>query len=137
MPAVAVDTKNLSVTNNLKLADNTYFRPSQVDILIGGEFFLSLLEPQKIELGASLPSLHDTKLGWIISGPAPVQCVANNGVNLHVCLSAQLSLDRSIVKFWEIEDCSSRDVVLTEEEQACEKFFQETHARDRDGRLIV
>ncbi|XP_036147477.1 uncharacterized protein LOC118647191 [Monomorium pharaonis] len=137
VPAVAVDTKNLSVTNNLKLADNTYFRPSQVDILIGGEFFLSLLEPQKIELGASLPSLHDTKLGWIISGPAPVQCVANNGVNLHVCLSAQLSLDRSIVKFWEIEDCSSRDVVLTEEEQACEKFFQETHARDRDGRFVV
>lgn len=54
--------KNLAITNTIKLAGSKYFYTSQIDMLLGAEFFLKLLEPEKIELGEELPTIHNTKV---------------------------------------------------------------------------
>ncbi|XP_029161734.1 uncharacterized protein LOC114933374 [Nylanderia fulva] len=53
LPAAAISAKSFSVTDTVKLADPQYFQLSQIDMLLGSEFFIKLLEPAKIELGTN------------------------------------------------------------------------------------
>jgi len=71
LPSVAIDTKPLAIPTTIKMADPQFSKPGSIDMLLGGEFFLQLLEQGKIDLGANLPTLQNTKLGWIVSDPIP------------------------------------------------------------------
>ncbi|XP_011860459.1 PREDICTED: uncharacterized protein LOC105557752 [Vollenhovia emeryi] len=138
LPSARIDANNLPIANNLKLADPQYFHPDRVDMLLGGEFFLSLLNPARLEVGKDMPTLQDTKLGWIVSGPIPPRYILTERASYSLCLTTRDSLERSITKFWEIEEgVSHNSVDLTKEEQACEQLFKDTHTRTREGRFVV
>ncbi|XP_077279448.1 uncharacterized protein LOC143906938 [Temnothorax americanus] len=114
-----------------------------IDALIGGEFFLQLLEAGKIELGNSLPALQNTKFGWIVSGPVPQHLIASRTTNHqpsnnHVCLvTQQISLDNTLRKFWELEEYTDNNTRLSKEEQHCENHFVNITKRDASGRFVV
>ncbi|XP_011859038.1 PREDICTED: uncharacterized protein LOC105556551, partial [Vollenhovia emeryi] len=85
-----------------------------------------------------MPTLQDTKLGWVVSGPIPPRYILTERASYSLCLTTRDSLERSITKFWEIEEGASHNSVeLTKEEQACEQIFKETHTRNREGRFVV
>lgn len=44
LPSFSIELPKLSIPENLKLADPFFHNPGQIDALIGGEFFLYLLE---------------------------------------------------------------------------------------------
>ncbi|XP_029677699.1 uncharacterized protein LOC115244268, partial [Formica exsecta] len=95
--------------------------PGHVDALIGGEFFLQLLETGKIELGNNLPILQNTKFGWIVSGSIPQHLI-------------QSSVDETLRKFRELEEYVDNNKKLSKEEQSCEIHFTNTTIRDKFGR---
>ncbi|XP_024878022.1 uncharacterized protein LOC112458563 [Temnothorax curvispinosus] len=47
LPSFSIKISKLSIPENLKLADPFFYNPGHIDVLIGGEFFLQLLEAGK------------------------------------------------------------------------------------------
>lgn len=89
LPSVPVDTKSLSISNTIKLADPSFSSLGHIDMLLGGEFFLYILDEGRIELEMGSPILQNTKLGWIVSGP--VMSRVNGGRIMNSSLVSALS----------------------------------------------
>lgn len=142
LSSFSIRASDLSISENLDLADSLFFRPEHINAVVGGEFFLQLLETDKIKLGDELPTLQNTKFGWIIAGPVPQQIMEGRTINRqhltnHICLSTQLSsVDETLKRFWELEEYTE-NTRLSGEEQNCEMHFVNTVNRDASGRFIV
>jgi len=92
LPSFSIQVSQLPIPENLKLADPLFYNPSNIDALIGGEFFFQLLENGKIEIRNDLPTLQNSKFGWIIAGSVPERLIADRSnnrlsLNVHTCLS--------------------------------------------------
>lgn len=68
VPSRGLNLSSLNIPSHLSLADPTFYKPSEIDILIGADLFWDLLGSKKINLGSNKPTLHKSKLGWIVSG---------------------------------------------------------------------
>jgi len=94
LPSFSIELSELCIPENVRLADPLFHNPGKVDALIGGEFFLHLLEAGKIELGDNMPILQITKFGWIVSGSIPSHMIVNRVTDRpvssnHACLITQ------------------------------------------------
>ncbi|KAH9630868.1 hypothetical protein HF086_014609 [Spodoptera exigua] len=67
VPHTYVDTSNIRIPSNVRLADPTYYIPSSIDILVGAEVFWGIIGTGRIALGTHKPTLLESKLGWLIS----------------------------------------------------------------------
>ncbi|XP_029155926.1 uncharacterized protein LOC114928760, partial [Nylanderia fulva] len=144
LPSFSIQTAQLSIPENVKLADPFFASPGKIDALIGAEFFMSLLQNGKIELGKDLPTLQNSKLGWIISGSISENFVVGRSINrqpsnAHTCLFVRNeNINNTLLKFWELEEYQgNQNTKLSTEEQACENHFINTQSRDTSGRFIV
>ncbi|XP_063989074.1 uncharacterized protein LOC135168625 [Diachasmimorpha longicaudata] len=121
----------------LQLADPHYLTSRPVDLLVGADFFGSIVEPQIIKGPSDSPIAMLTLFGWVVLGPTCA--VASAASSHHVSVSNE-ELSELLTSFWQQEEVSAaegKDVALTKEEAECEEFFQRTHTRDRSGRYIV
>ncbi|XP_011859799.1 PREDICTED: uncharacterized protein LOC105557222 [Vollenhovia emeryi] len=142
LPSVFINSSQLHIPENIKLADPFFYNPGNIDILIGGEFFFKLLTMERIELNNNLPTLQNSKLGWIISGPIPDYLITNKSSNYLSsnlsCLFIRESINETLLKFWELEEYpAEKSVKLSVEEQRCEEHFINTMSRDVSGRFVV
>ncbi|XP_063994291.1 uncharacterized protein LOC135171590 [Diachasmimorpha longicaudata] len=121
----------------LQLADPHYLTSRPVDLLIGADFFGSIVEPPSIKGPSDSPIAMLTLFGWVVLGPT--SAVTSTASSHHVSVSNE-ELSEFLTSFWQQEEVSAaegKDVALTKEEAECEEFFQRTHTRDRSGRYIV
>ncbi|XP_011878133.1 PREDICTED: uncharacterized protein LOC105567678, partial [Vollenhovia emeryi] len=116
IPATSIGVDSLQIPKNIKLADPRFHIPG------------------KIQLSRSQPVFQKTKLGWVIAGRVANPQQAVNAAQCHI--AQQSTLQGQLEKFWKIEELDSR-THLTEQEQACEEHFYQTHTRDRQGRFVV
>lgn len=119
------------IPQELSLADPKYNIPNGIDLLVGAEIFYEILVNGKIKSGASI--LQNTKLGWIVSGPATID---KSSKERKVVATIQTRCDELLKKFWEIEEIP-RAVKLTSEEKRCEELFEEGVRRAEDGKFEV
>ncbi|KAF9808907.1 hypothetical protein SFRURICE_000953 [Spodoptera frugiperda] len=68
VPNTYIDAHNISIPTNIVLADPQFYVPSSIDILVGAEVFWNVIGTNRIELGKSMPTLFESKLGWLLSG---------------------------------------------------------------------
>ena len=47
---------------------------SYIDILLGAQFYLDLILPNKYVRGSHFPTIQETKLGYILPGNLPKHC---------------------------------------------------------------
>ncbi|XP_063986879.1 uncharacterized protein LOC135167504 [Diachasmimorpha longicaudata] len=121
----------------LQLADPHYLTSRPVDLLIGADFFGSIVEPQIIKGPSDSPIAMLSLFGWVVLGPT--SAVTSAASSHHVSVSNE-ELSELLTSFWQQEEVSAAEgkgVALTREEAECEEFFQRTHTRDRSGRYIV
>ncbi|XP_053691458.1 uncharacterized protein LOC128739975 [Sabethes cyaneus] len=127
-------------TWSIHLADPHFHRPGKVEVLLGIKLFFHMLEPGQIALSTdnSLPTLQNTKLGWVLAGR---YYEPNRSVGSHAstCLlaSTEDELSQQLRKFWELEEYAAASSYLTEEEQRCEQHFSEHTFRDQTGKFVV
>ena len=135
LPVKSFDVTNWPIKNEMVLADPTFNKRGRVDMLIGAEFFWTLLEDDRHELGPNLPVLRNTKLGWIAGGvvasDAPV-------VARTLCQTADdeplIELLRS---FYKVEACDEFRPSPTADDERCLEHFRRTHERNEQGRYVV
>lgn len=140
LPSFSFDHKLFDLPKGIVLADPQFAISRDVDILLGANIFFSLIGSGQIQMGHGLPILHESKLGWIVSGNLSVlnSSLSENTVrcNLSTYQLSNKSLEKSIERFWKLEEIPfTQD--FTEEEQYCEDLFTRTIKRAPSGHFIV
>lgn len=134
VPSIKIDLENWELPQGLKLADPSFHEPSQVDLLIGMDWFYDIMKPGCLKMNDNLPSLHDSQLGWLVGGKLFEN--PSSSLAIHSCAVRVDPVEDLVQKFWEVESVSPEIVPSSEEEQ-CEAQFAATYRRDDSGRFIV
>ncbi|XP_050665163.1 uncharacterized protein LOC126965568 [Leptidea sinapis] len=133
------ETFKSSIHENIELNDSEKIQylmePSDIDLLVGSDFFARIIRPNIIARGMNEPVAIETLFGFIIYGQAPV-LYPETDIHTYCTLDYNNSFEKSVGRFFELEDVPKANI-LSSEEQECENFYSETTARDHCGRYIV
>lgn len=134
LPNAPINSSEFNIPSHVKLADPSFFRPSEVNILLGADVFWEIVDTGRINLGRNKPLLQESKLGWLVAGPTGVMPTTHyNSVR---CNFSQ-EVRESLAKFWEIEDIHYSSRLLSKDEEFCEIHFVQNTKRLPDGRFSV
>lgn len=134
LPIVEFKKTSIRYPKNVKLADEQFNVPKQIDLILGAGIFFDLLKNNKIRLGDNLPILQATYLGWVFAGKLNVHEYKKTVCNF-VSISNQ-DLHNSLTKFWQIEELNN-NICLSKAEEYCEEYFKSTTKRHKNGQFIV
>nr|CAH7729738.1 unnamed protein product [Callosobruchus chinensis] len=123
--------ENVELMNQDSLADPDFDTPQSIDILIGANAFWDLLSQGRISLGAHLPVLHNTHLGWVIAGAMDIPVSKS-----HCNLSTNIAIQDQLTKFWEVEEVGTKKP-WSVEENLCEEHFLDNLTTSEEGRYVV
>jgi hypothetical protein len=70
-PSAKLDISNWNLPKDIKLADEHFYVPGGIDLLIGADIFYEILQAGRRKRQGDFPVLQETTLGWIISGRTP------------------------------------------------------------------
>nr|XP_029734345.1 uncharacterized protein LOC109426131 [Aedes albopictus] len=118
------------------LADPAYNQPAPVDIILGADVFLAILQPGQVKDEFENPVAQNTIFGWIVCGN---QSIYTAGVPSNVSiinLHTEVDVNRTLRQFWEQEEVPKLQQ-LAPVEQADVECFRSTTTRDDSGRFIV
>ncbi|XP_011694052.1 PREDICTED: uncharacterized protein LOC105453628 [Wasmannia auropunctata] len=135
LPSMAMDKGTFKVPQNLPLADPEFYRPTDIDILLGAEMFWNTLCIGQIKESSEHPLLQKTLFGWIIGGKYSSNSALQGTVQCNLSVN-RINLEQAIERFWQTEQVLVRPV-LTAEERECEEQFIKTHRRTELGRFIA
>ncbi|XP_033210752.1 uncharacterized protein LOC117168912 [Belonocnema kinseyi] len=132
-PSEQLNRVDFKIPANIHLADPGFHLPGEIDALIGAEIFLKLLCVGQISSANDNAILQKTHFGWILGGKTHGAVFSNTpAYNLSLNL-----LHTKIAEFWEIENGPNKKILLNEE-NACERHYQENTNRDTvAGRYTV
>lgn len=144
LPQTLIDIKKLNLPQNIILADPEFFKPSNIDVLLGADIFFELITHGSIDLGQGLPILFNTHLGYVIGGKLFHNVVRSHlNIPTRVSCFAQASphdtnsnLESLIENFWKIEDCENLKTPTPSENHA-EEIFKTTTKRLENGQFQV
>ncbi|XP_039438683.1 uncharacterized protein LOC120419884 [Culex pipiens pallens] len=138
LPVDKVEVERWPIPKDLALADERFYEPGRIDLLIGAEVFFELLQSGKMMMSAELPILQESVLGWLVSGR-----VAETGTTgtVRVChalakQTPEAQLAGLLRQFWSVDE-QEFPATTSETSSDCEKHFLETHSRNESGRYVV
>ncbi|XP_037931282.1 uncharacterized protein LOC119666083 [Teleopsis dalmanni] len=141
-PSSSYDISKWKVPNSIHLADPTFFQQGKIDILLGAEFYFSLLKKGKITLATGDPVLQNSTLGWIVSGmvasntdTSKVLCaVFGGGVE---AVDNNSSLEDAIERLWRMDEVNTTERTLSKEKKFCESNCVQNVRTNKEGRFVV
>lgn len=151
LPSSPFDHAKWSHLCGLQLADPTYHEPRDVDMLLGAEFFFSILECGKQSGPSNSPIAIKTSFGWLIGGGSaeiPLlepqthstltlqQCGPSSTNSTQQIASDDEHLNATLQRFWELQS-EPTEGCHTSEEKEIESHFRSTYRRDATGRFTV
>lgn len=131
MPTEHTRITDWSDLESLELADPYFYKPAQIDLLIGSDILPQILKPGiRRNISGGLMA-QDSEFGWFVSGPPEERIVTS-----FATWTSDVSLDEAVRKFWETEEIPEK-IQKSDSELWCEKYFRETTIRRDDGRYVV
>ncbi|XP_054745898.1 uncharacterized protein LOC129250288 [Anastrepha obliqua] len=130
-PEAEFNITSWNLPANIELADENFFKPTRVDLLIGTEIFFDILSIGQIKLAPGLPSLQKTLLGWVVSGRYQRPIENSSSICL---LSVEESVDANLQR--KLDEPSKADMWTTEQRN-CEQSYMQTVQRNIEGRVVV
>ena len=136
MPAIEIPQDCIREYQHLKLADQAFYKPAGIDILLGADILPQIYVGNNIIIRPEIPAAMGSIFGYIITGKLeaslkPTPCVSS------LYASAELSLDSTLRKFWEIESCSPCEIQKNPDDVLCEEIYINNVERDSSGRYTV
>lgn len=123
LPNRKFDISKWSYIEGLQLADPKFNERGQIDILIGAEYYFSLLlDENKIQGPEGHPSAINTIFGWILSGPIVTPLEESNRLQIFTIIN-EVNLDKSLKRFWEVEEFPQTNAIKSLEDEKCEKHL--------------
>ncbi|XP_055326335.1 uncharacterized protein LOC129580157 [Sitodiplosis mosellana] len=131
MPTNYVKVDKWPHIDGLQLADPEFLKTAKIDVILGGDLYWAVMLEGLRKGPYGTPMAQQTELGWILSGPVAIHTQLPSTINQH---HYSVCLNETIQKFFELE--SVPDVQMkSNDDQYCEEFFNDTIARNDDGRL--
>ncbi|KAG5876297.1 hypothetical protein JTB14_028938 [Gonioctena quinquepunctata] len=125
LPANSLSTHEWSHIQSKNLADPNYYKPGNIDVLLGADIFAKILLNDSITGLTNTPIAISTVLGFILMGK--IEAPAYTYVLSLVCTqSEESSLEGAIKQFWEVESIPQFECP-NPEHSACEKLFLDTY----------
>jgi len=132
-PNVQLDKTSFKIPQNLYLADPTFYRSTDIEILLGTQVFWNVLYVGQIKASPKHPLLQKTLFGGkcahLFNDTKAQQCSLFIG-------ASTASLENAISKLWQVDQVNN-SLLFTAEEIECEEHFKKTYDRDHQGRFIV
>ncbi|XP_075235077.1 uncharacterized protein LOC142332515 [Lycorma delicatula] len=134
VPCNVINYKSWNLPSNLKLSDPEFYKPGNIDMLMGIELYFEIMKCDKRVRPGGFPVIFETELGWILSGEYPSENTSSSPETTCLTLTND-QLQQQLKQFWELEEL----VVLpkAKEQDECEQYYRNTTTRDFSGRLIV
>ena len=122
--------KNFSHIRNLTLAGENCLKNSDIDILIGSDYYWHFMKNRIIRGNADEPAALETKLGYVLSGKLDIGSNGRHQINLNESLVTNVlrvqqeltdpkeQLNEIVQKFWNLESVG----VSKNEFGVCEDF---------------
>lgn len=133
LPTSAVSPDICERYRGLSLADDRFFVPDEVDVLLGADVYPDVLQKSGDMLHGK-PSAISTIFGWVIIGTVGSKTNANQPLSLLTCHTPPL--ERTLRLFWESEEVR-RPPPTDPADQLCDSQFVSTHSRDSTRRYSV
>ena len=128
----ASSTRELPHIQPLKLADPSFDKPGQVDLLLGEDVLAGILLPEEVKGPPGTVSAWNTVFGWALRGPfIPDKPGPPAAVPEYVatCIAVDATQD-ALVKFWELEEPPTPTHIMTPEEKEVQTHYNLTHSYD-------
>ena len=120
LPAQSFDINQFHIPDNVFLADPNFNISSELDILLGAQFYLDLILAKKYVRGPHFPIIQETKLGYILAGNLPKHCRYKGPAVSFLARNNDGQILQSLKKFWESETIPDN---TPDNESACEEHF--------------
>ncbi|XP_036329773.1 uncharacterized protein LOC118741907 [Rhagoletis pomonella] len=132
LPTCQIDAMTKQAFPDLILADKRFFINEQVDLVLGGDVYAQIMLGgiRKNVLGTLLA--QETVFGWILTGQTEAISITNKRVSFF----NEVTLDKRLASFWELEDFSKHKT-YNKEEVYCEDLYKRTTKRNQDGKYTV
>ncbi|XP_011699835.1 PREDICTED: uncharacterized protein LOC105457083 [Wasmannia auropunctata] len=137
LPAFTLRRSAFEIPQNLKLADPQFHVASEIDMLIGAEHFWHLLCVGQIRASPAHPTLHKTRLGWVLAGRLGTPQSSRKTVQSFHASVTNTQLHNQLSRFWQLEDVAEAQNNYTDEETQCEQHFLQNMSRTAQGRFVV
>ncbi|UYV81292.1 hypothetical protein LAZ67_20000677 [Cordylochernes scorpioides] len=134
IPSFTVKKINYSHMKGLILADPSYFKSREIDVILGSDIVFNLIQEGRRNGNENEPSAIHSKLGWLVYGPTSVSERQSFRNMAH--FSSELESEDLIKRFWELESIPLEEIP-TKEEKDCESHHLKNVVRDESGRYIV
>lgn len=116
---------------NKLFADPTYYKRGPIDIILGAQEYSNLLLNGLHKMQDGIIA-QNTEFGWILSGI----CGDTTNTNTVISMMTRTTEVQQLNKFWELEEIPE-EYQVTNEDQACENYYQKTTIRNPDGTYTV
>ncbi|XP_033231617.1 uncharacterized protein LOC117182625 [Belonocnema kinseyi] len=128
MPSLPLDKSQFQIPQGVIPADPEFYKPVDIDLLIGAEFFYQLLRSGQVQIKGQLAVYQETLLGWIIAGriSKPRFSKSTSKVTCNLIKFLELPI------LWELGADSSSNV-KSSEELACETHFEKNIQKTKDA----
>jgi hypothetical protein len=100
MPSSPVNPDKLKTARDIQLADEQFYLPRKVEMIIVADLYPYLIRPGWVTCGDNHPVLQETSLGWILLGRLP-EAGACHTTALHI--SNIKDTGSQLQRFWEQE----------------------------------
>lgn len=98
MPLLQIDPKSWNYISNVRLADETYHTPSEIDILVGAEFYSKIMLSGRLSGLENKPIAYETVFGWVLLGRT--EDIYHGALEPHsFCAITELPLESILKKF--------------------------------------
>ncbi|XP_037931405.1 uncharacterized protein LOC119666195 [Teleopsis dalmanni] len=134
-PSRDLDISDWQIPQNVELADPSFNRSGRIDMLIGAEFYHTLLQPEQLIIGKNSPLLQNSVLGWLVVGKT--KTTTDIKPTCAITTGEVGEMSEMIERFWKLDNIETAERVLTVSEKWCENHFTNHVKTNRDGRFIV
>ncbi|XP_033213767.1 uncharacterized protein LOC117170833 [Belonocnema kinseyi] len=130
MPTLPVDRSSFEIPQDLFLADPGFHNPTEVDMILGAQYFYHFLRQGQILITNHPAVFQETELGWVVAGCFHQVLAKHAKVYCNFTKFSDLSL------LWEF-DASRTASMRSVEEEACESNYVKNTERDELGRYTI
>jgi len=119
-PATKLNTTDWKIPTDIKLADEHFYQPGNIDLLIGADLFYEISRSGRRTSPGNYPVLQETVLGWTLAGRTPTTTTSDTAQHTFL-IREDSRLERNLNRFWEVEQVEQS--TMTAEQKSCEEHF--------------
>lgn len=131
IPKEKIHNSLITEWNDIQFADPHFSNPGPIDMLLGVDIYKDIIL-DGVRRSNNGITAQNSEIGWLLYGN-----VKNISPSLQITsLTITINDEQSLSRFWELEEAAD-ERRCSPEHELCERHYQSTHTRNRDGSYTV